>query len=103
MAEVIDLTVESHDHLTTLPPELLQCVLGYLFPTHDPDYGYKRSLSGWTPPSHDFDALALTCKKLRGEVMNWARLWLVQHKAITNFNETEDSNEDMLRGTISNC
>jgi hypothetical protein len=39
-------------------------------------------------------------QEIRGEVMNWARLWLVQHKAITNFNESEEMDEDMLRGIV---
>ncbi|KAK3716156.1 hypothetical protein LTR37_006601 [Vermiconidia calcicola] len=84
MAEtVIDLTIEPMDYLSTLPTELQHNIIGCLFASHEPDKPFEPKKP--QPRYHSLDALAATCRTLRGEVMGWALRFLVQHSDITRY------------------
>ncbi|SMQ53897.1 unnamed protein product [Zymoseptoria tritici ST99CH_3D7] len=85
----IDLTQDSpldgngQDLLSSLPPELLDEVISYLYPAHFPD----RILfpkQDESPCSHPLDFLAATNHSLRSAVNAWAHSFLLQHAHITN-------------------
>ncbi|PIA88455.1 hypothetical protein CB0940_06811 [Cercospora beticola] len=71
------------DHLTALPSELLQNIISYLFPTHEPDKVLLRRAPRSAP--HDLERLSNTCRTLHHEVHAWAQHFLLQHQSITKF------------------
>lgn len=109
IGDTIDLTLEPKDHLTTLPSELLHIIIGYLFPSHEPEL--DRQLEEISRPdskqdnkqaSYSLDFLAATCRTLRAEVNTWARVFLTQHGDITKYKPFKtaklQSQRNFLRG-----
>ncbi|GIZ41212.1 hypothetical protein CKM354_000452500 [Cercospora kikuchii] len=77
------------DHLTALPSELLQNIISYLFPTHEPDKVLHRRAPRTTP--HDLERLSNTCRILHHEVHAWAQHFLLQHQSITKFKPPQNA------------
>ena len=84
---VVDLTLPAMDRLTALPPELLQMIISYLFPTHKPDIAFEehRDNTNRLKSQHPLDFLAATCRTLRAEVNDCAETFLRQHQDITRY------------------
>ena len=102
--ETIDLTQEPNDHFTSLPPELLHLVFGYLFPTHSPDKAFREedrpSNSNQRTTPHPLECLASTCTSLRGEIDAWAHHFLVTHQSITKYAPLKTSARQAVRNHL---
>ena len=103
--DIMDLTTQPQDHLTSLPPEIQQIIIGYLFPTHEPDKAFESGTIGSDRDGlfcHPLDYLAATCKVLRGEVMEWSFRFLSQHPVITKYKTLKttrlQARRNLLRG-----
>lgn len=93
---------DGKDHLTSLPVEVQQNIIGHLFCSHNPD-----QITTYDPEAarhdHSLDNLAATSKALRDEVMAFARTWLRRHSDITEFDKSvkEVAKVNHLRGKFT--
>ncbi|KAM0717456.1 hypothetical protein Q7P37_007308 [Cladosporium fusiforme] len=79
---------QAHDHLTTLPPEILQQIASYLYATHNPCPAFGGHI--WLAPREPKPALlclASASKVLHAQANNWAHHHLHAHRAITKYKD----------------
>jgi len=81
----------AHDHLTTLPSEILQQISSYLYTAHDPDQAlhalddHHSGVPFKPRVPRDLANYARASKRLYQQANAWAHLHLHTHRAVTKY------------------
>ncbi|KAI7087794.1 hypothetical protein KC356_g3829 [Hortaea werneckii] len=98
---VVDLTTETKDHLTSLPPELIHLICDYLFPEHYPDIAFHPNHNNYhTTRPHILENLAATCQTLRSTINTWALHFLRRHSQITKYRDLANPEKQGVRNLL---
>lgn len=104
----------THDHLSSLPPEVLQEIASYLYASHVPDKAHHELGPSASIPSffsRDLMHLASANKTLNQQTNNWAHHFLHSHRAITRYKDYKTASaarkqrplRELLQWSTRNC